>query len=74
MGLNVTNTSMLKDIIEKSGLKIGFIADFMGVSRQLLWKKINNQTPFNQYEIDSLCEVLRITSLRTKEAVFFAKM
>ena len=70
----MTNTAMLKDAIEKSGLKIGFIADAMGISRQLLWKKINNQTPFNQYEIDSLCEILKITSLRTKEAIFFAKM
>ena len=70
----MTNTSMLNDLIEKSGLKIGFIADCVGISRQLLWKKINNKSPFNQYEIDSLCEVLQITSLRTKEAVFFAKM
>lgn len=70
----MTNTVMLKDVIEKSGLKIGFIADFMGISRQLLWKKVNNQTPFNQYEIDSLCGVLKISNLRTKEAIFFAKM
>ena len=70
----MTNTDLLKDKIDKSGLKIGFIADFVGISRQLLWKKINNLTPFNQYEIDKMCEVLRITSLKEKEAIFFAKM
>jgi hypothetical protein len=70
----MTNTDLLKEKIEKSGLKIGFIADFVGISRQLLWKKINNLTPFNQYEIDKMCEVLRITSLKEKEAIFFAKM
>jgi hypothetical protein len=70
----MTNTALLKDAIEKSGLKIGFIADSMGISRQLLWKKVNNQTPFNQYEIDRLCEVLKITGLRAKDAIFFAKM
>lgn len=70
----MTNSELLKKIIEESGLKIGFIADYVGISRQLLWKKINNLTPFNQYEIDKMCEVLKITSLRHKEAVFFAKM
>ena len=70
----MTNTDLLKDKIDKSGLKIGFISDFVGISRQLLWKKINNLTPFNQYEIDKMCEVLRITSLKEKEAIFFAKM
>lgn len=70
----MTNTDLLKEKIEKSGLKIGFIADFVGISRQLLWKKINNLTPFNQYEIDKMCEVLRITSLKEKEAIFFARV
>ena len=70
----MTNTILLKEKIDKSGLKIGFIADFVGISRQLLWRKVNNLTPFNQYEIDKMCEVLRITSLKEKEAIFFAKM
>ena len=70
----MTNTDLLKDTIDKSGLKIGFIADYVGISRQLLWKKINNLTPFNQYEIDKMCAVLQITSLKTKEAIFFARM
>ncbi len=69
----MTNVRLLKQIIEESGLKIGFIADYVGISRQLLWKKINNLSPFNQYEIDKMCEVLKIASLRLKESVFFAK-
>ena len=70
----LTNSELLKKIIDESGLKVGFIADFVGISRQLLWKKINNLTPFNQYEIDKMCDVLKITSLRQKESIFFAKM
>ena len=70
----MTNTKLLKEVIEKSGLKISFIAEFVGISRQGLWNKINNQTPFNQYEIDKMCEILRITSLKQKEAIFFARM
>ena len=70
----MTNTILLKEKIDRSGLKISFIAEFVGISRQLLWKKINNLTPFNQYEIDKMCEVLKITSLKEKEAIFFARM
>lgn len=70
----MTNTELLQEKINTSGLKVGFIADYVGISRQLLWKKVNNKTPFNQYEIEKMCEVLRITSLKEKEAIFFAKM
>ena len=70
----MTNTKLLKEVIEKSGLKIGFIAEFVGISRQGLWNKINNISAFNQYEIDKMCEVLKITSLKRKEAIFFARL
>ena len=70
----MTNTELLKDLIGKSGLKVGFIAEYMGISRQSLWNKINNSSPFNQYEIDRMCEVLKITNLKQKEAIFFARM
>ena len=69
----MTNTKLLRDKITDSGLKIGYIANAVGLSRQQFWKKVNNLTPFNQIEIDALCSVLHITSLRDKEAVFFAK-
>ena len=70
----MTNTEMLKEIIDKSGLKVSFIAEYVGISRQVLWKKINNLSPFNQYEIDKMCDILKITSLKQKEAIFFARM
>lgn len=70
----MTNTEMLKDFIDKSGLKVSFIAEYVGISRQSLWNKINNLSPFNQYEIDKMCDILKITSLKQKEAIFFARM
>jgi hypothetical protein len=70
----MTNTEMLKLAIDESGLKIGFIAEFVGISRQTLWNKVNNSTPFNQYEIEKMCTILRITSLKQKEDIFFAKL
>ena len=70
----MTDTKLLKEKITASGLKIGYIADYVGISRQLLWKKINNLTPFNQYEIGKMCEVLKITKLTEKEAIFFSQI
>jgi hypothetical protein len=70
----VTDTYLLKDRVDKSGLKIGYIADFVGISRQLLWKKINNKSPFNQYEIEKMCNVLGIEDLQEKERIFFAEI
>lgn len=69
----MTNTILLKAKIKGSGLKLQFIAEGVGLSRCGLYKKINNLRPFNQYEIEKLCSLLKITSIREKEAIFFAK-
>ena len=69
----MTDTKMLRDVIAQSGLKIGFIARVIGISRAALYRKINNESPFNQFEIEKLCSVLPIKTLREKEAIFFAK-
>lgn len=70
----MTNTELLRKRIKKSGMKIGHIAKEIGISRGGLWKKMNNVSSFNQHEIDNLCKVLKITALKDKEAIFFAKM
>lgn len=70
----MTNTILLKEKIRESGLKNGYIAEVLSISRQQLWKKVNNLVAFNQYEIEKLCYILKITSLREKENIFFAKM
>lgn len=67
----MTNVYLLKKRIDASGLKIGYIANQLGISKQLLWKKINNITQFNQYEIDKLCTILKIETLEEKESIFF---
>ena len=68
----MTNSKLLKQIIDKSGLKLSFIAEKIGISRDSLYRKINNKTAFNQYEISELCNVLKIDSLEEKENIFFA--
>ena len=69
----MTNKELLQERIEKSGMKIGHIAKEIGLSRSGLWKKMNNESSFNQYEIENLCKVLKITTLKEKEDIFFAK-
>lgn len=70
----MTNTELLKQVINESGLKISSIAEKMDISRDALYRKINNKTAFNQYEIDDLCKVLGISSLKKKDEIFFAKV
>ena len=70
----MTNTNLLKLKIRDSGLKLFNILQKMGISRQTLWKKINNKVAFDQYEIEKLCVILNITDLYEKERIFFAKV
>lgn len=68
----MTNTKELERIIKESGLKKSYIAKIIGLSRQGFSNKINNKSPFTSTEISGLCEVLKITSLKEKERIFFA--
>lgn len=68
----MTDTLLLKEKIESSGLRIGFIANKLGINRTTLWKKVNNERSFKQNEIMQMCELLRIDSLEEKEHIFFA--
>ena len=69
----MTNAKLLREIVEKSGLKYKFIAEKMGLSRFGLMKKIDNENEFKASEIEKLCEILGINSLEDREDIFFAK-
>lgn len=68
----MTNTTELEKIIKDSGLKKGYIAKTMSLSRQALDNKIKNRSAFTSVEINALCEILNITKLTEKEKIFFA--
>ena len=72
-GDRVTNTEMLREAIKKSGLKLEFIAEKLGITRFSLAKKIENITEFKTSEVQKMCDVLQIEDVNTKEAIFFAK-
>lgn len=71
-GENVTDTGRLNALIKERGYKKEWIAAQMGISRHAFRKKTYNENVFTAQEIKQLCRILRITSLREKEAIFFA--
>jgi len=62
----------LKKVIEEQGIKMSFLADKMGISRQSLYLKLKGEREFDQGEIMSLKKVLRLSD---KEflTIFFGK-
>ena len=68
----MTNTELLKEKVKKSGLRTKFIHEKLGVSRAGWYRKLNGKSPFTAEQIQILCDILRITSLREKEDIFFA--
>ena len=68
----MTNTKLLIQFINNSGLKKGKIAETLGISLFTLKRKIKNETEFKQSEIQKLCELLNINTAAEKESVFFA--
>ena len=69
----LTNSEMLKEKIKSKGLKLNFLASKLGLSRQGFKNKVDNINEFTASEIIVLCDVLMITNLKEKEAIFFAK-
>ena len=67
----MTDTIALKKKIAEAGLKQGYIAEKLGLTSYGLAKKINNETEFKATEIQAMCDILHITSLKEKESIFF---
>lgn len=67
----MTDTNALMNLIKKSGLKLKFIAESLGLSYYGLKLKINNQQEFKTSEVIKLCKLLEINSLEEKEEIFF---
>lgn len=61
---------LLDFYIEKSGLKISFIADKLGISRYGFDLKRNGKIPFRKAEIYVLCDLLGISDENEKEKIF----
>lgn len=69
----MTDTALLRQIIEGKGFKYSYIAKEMGLSAFGLSKKIDNINEFKTSEVDTLCRILGIKDLKLKERIFFAR-
>ena len=66
----MTDTVLLSEKISKSGFTLSQIAIELGLTRQGLWKKINNHSEFKQSEIEKLSRLLNL-DLETNSKIFF---
>ena len=54
------DAALLEKYIEDSGLKVGYITDSLGISRQAFDKKRKGKVAFRASEVFVLCTLLKI--------------
>lgn len=67
----MVNLDLLKKKIEKSGLKVSYIAEQCGLSYPVFWNRVSGRTPFRVSEIKVLKSLLRLSPAEL-ERIFFA--
>ena len=66
------NTQLLDEKIEKSGFKVGYLVENLGLSRNGFDKKRKGINPFRTAEIYVLCDLLKLSESEKAE-IFFAE-
>lgn len=67
----MVNTPLLDACIKESGLRVGYIIEKLGLSRNGFDKKRKGVTPFRTAEIYVLCDLLKLSE-ENKNNIFFA--
>lgn len=68
------DTELLKKAIVKSGLKLSYIVDTLGMSRQAFHKKQKGDTPFRQSEVYVICDLLKLNPEESSKIFFPEKL
>lgn len=68
----MTNTALLEEKINQSGKKKKYLAEKVGLSPAGFRNCCTNKAEFTAAQIQILCDELNITSLKEKQAIFFA--
>ncbi len=68
----MNNTQLLEQKIAESGKKRNYLAEKVGLSYAGFRNCVINKAEFKASQIDILCAELGITSLKEKQAIFFA--
>ena len=69
----MTNTEMFRKRVEECGVTYTFIASKIGITREALYKKINNETEFKASEITVCTQILQLNSAE-RDKIFFDAM
>lgn len=67
----MVNAQLLDEKIDKSGYKINYICEKMGITRSSYCMKKNNKRQFRASEIYVLSDLLKISE-EEKKSIFFA--
>ena len=67
----MTNTKELRIAIERSGYRIYFIAQNLGLTYTGFQKKVNGESEFKATEISKLSKLLKL-SVAERDRIFFA--
>lgn len=68
----MTNASLLKEKIKKSGYKMSFLADMLDIDPSTFSRKLNNKAEFWESEMNILSKLLKMSATE-KNAIFFTK-
>lgn len=64
------DTELLEKAIDRSGLKINYILDQLGITRQAFDRKRKGRYAFRQSEVYVLCDLLKLND-EQKTNIFF---
>lgn len=67
----MTNVSLLKDTIDKKGVRYSFLAERLDMSRQALYNKLSNGSDFKAWQMFVLVDILHLSNEESR-AIFFA--
>ena len=70
----MTNTELLEAKIKESGKKISYLAEKCGLSYAGFRNCVTNKAEFRVSHVETLCRELEITSLKERQAIFFATL
>ena len=69
----MVNTELLNLKIKESGLKKSQLCKAMGITYQTFRHKRNNASAFTSQEVNTLCELLNISTMAEMKKIFFSK-
>ena len=69
----MVNTELLNLKIKESGLKKSQLCKAMGITYQTFRHKRNNASAFTSQEVNTLCELLNMSTMAEMKKIFFSQ-